>query len=101
MVRHGMRRWVERTLSEYDMPAVRPAHGPLLADRDGHLWVAEYPSAGEPPTRWRILDRDGRWLGTVNTPPGLRLTYVARNYIVGVFTDDLGVEQVRAHRLVR
>lgn len=92
-----------RTLEDSPAPETRPVFGPVLADPEGNLWVSEYrPSwAEDGPTVWTVLDPDGRWLGTVTTPPGLQLYEVGRDYVLGRRTDDLGVEHVEMYGLER
>jgi hypothetical protein len=37
----------------------------------------------------------------VETPPALRVLEIGRDYVLGVWQDDLDVEHVRMHRLDR
>jgi len=59
--------------------------------------------------QFSVFDADGVWLGRVALPPGLpwlrghNLRYpileIGRDYVLGVWVDDLGVEQVRLYRI--
>ncbi|MBT8405716.1 MAG: hypothetical protein KJP18_17800 [Gemmatimonadetes bacterium] len=102
-------------------PSSLPAHGRLLADPGGNLWVQRYrtglsddtPTSWQgkrvgpeappdaTPDRWWVFDPDGRWLGEVVTPPGLRLEVIVDDALWGVHRDAFGVETIRRHRLVR
>ena len=53
------------------------------------------------PRRWSVFDREGRWLGSVETPAGLSVREIGEDYLLGTWKDDVGVEHVRVHRLDR
>ena len=80
------------------IPETMPAYGAFLGDPDGNLWVQEYRVEGEP-ARWAVIDASGRFLGIVELPAPGRVTEIGRDYVLGVWTDDLDVEQVRLYAL--
>ena len=89
-----------------DMPRVEtfPAFGRILADRLDHLWVEEYPLPGntDGSTRvWTVFGPNGRMLGQVETPVGLRIFEIGADYILGSMADDLGIESVQLWSLDR
>ena len=58
--------------------------------------------------RFSVFRTDGAWLGYVEIPEGLpqlRVSYdmqsmeIGSDYVLGVWVDDLGVEQVRLYRI--
>ncbi len=80
-----------------------PAFAQVAADALGHLWVREYDLPGEERANplWTVFDPDGRVLGLVETPPGLRVHEIGEDHILGRATDSLGVEYVQMWRLHR
>lgn len=80
------------------IPETMPAYGRFLGDPDGNLWVQEYRVEGEP-ERWAVIDASGRLLGIVELPAPGRVTEIGGDYVLGVWTDDLDVEQVRLYAL--
>lgn len=82
-------------------PGRRPAHGGLLVDRLGYLWVAEWTVLAEAPRQWTVLDPSGRWLGEVAMPGGFTPLDVGQDRVVGVMRDALDVEYVVAYPLDR
>lgn len=82
------------------LPETLPAHGDMLVDPEGYLWVADY-SLEDEPTTWWVFTAAGRWLGAVDIPPGGRLTQIGRDFVLGVWKDEMDVEHVRMYRLVR
>lgn len=92
-----------------------PAFGRFVIALDGHIWVAPYQTAeqlesddaersaqsanGARP--WSVFDPDGRWLGTVAMPEGLRVTEIGADYVLGVWTDELDIPYVRLHSVVK
>ena len=81
-----------------DMPLVDsyPAYSGILSDRLGNLWVQEYRSPV-----WTVFDREGRVQGLVEVPSDLRIFEIGRDYILGRFSDALGVEYVQVWALDR
>jgi len=82
-----------------------PAFASLRADALGWLWAEVFePDPVEHrdvPRTWILFDPEGRARGTVSTPPGLEVIEVGADYVLGLWTSDLDVEQVRRHRLHR
>ncbi|MEX0891788.1 MAG: hypothetical protein WEB88_06415 [Gemmatimonadota bacterium] len=95
------RQELERALAETEFPAARPAYSSVLTDARGNLWVGEYRIDLQPPERWLIFEPEGRLLGTLTLPPGVRILAVADDTLWGRATGDLGVEQVVAYTLER
>ncbi|MFQ5679843.1 MAG: hypothetical protein ACE5HP_10350 [Gemmatimonadota bacterium] len=79
-----------------------PAHGTrLLVDAEGDLWVEEFAAPTDPERAWSVFDPGGRFLGRVAVPEPLRICDVGRDYVLGVWTDALGVESVREYELLK
>ncbi len=86
-----------------DMPLVEsyPAFAEIVADLAGYLWVLEYRMFGEGPAVWTVFDPEGRIQGLVETPPGLEVLEIGADYLLGLVTDELGVEYVHVWALDR
>ncbi len=97
------RRALREQLAEVPMPETLPAFDEIMADALGHLWVQEYDLPGEDRANplWTVFDPEGRVLGFVETPSGLRIYEIGEDYILGRATDDLGVEYVQVWSLDR
>ena len=80
-----------------------PAFGPVMGDALGHLWVADFkrPADEYAGTLWTVFDDEGRMLGLVRTPGGTTVFEIGEDYILGLGTDDLGVEYVEVWGLDR
>lgn len=100
----------ERLLAQIDAslpdPTTRPAYGALLVDEPGHLWVGEYPwggaaGRGAVSRVWTIFDPEGRMLGEVRVPEGVRLLQVGEEHLLGARRDADGSERVLLYDLVR
>lgn len=91
------RQSLREQLAEVPMPETFPAFDDIVADALGHLWVREYDLPGEErgSPLWTVFDPEGRVLGFVETPPGLRIYEIGGDHILGRATDDLGVEYVQ------
>ncbi len=80
-----------------------PAFSRVLSDAAGNLWVREYdfPREERPAPLWTVFDPEGRVLGFVETPKGLRIDQIGEDYILGHFRDELEVEYVQVWPLER
>ena len=103
----------------YVYPDRYPRFGRLVAAPERRLWVMAYPPVKEPfihwrlwrppndlvvedgGARWTIVDRDGRPIAELRTPPGFFLFEVGDDYILGLSKDDLERESVELYRLRR
>jgi hypothetical protein len=98
---------VQRSLYEHfygldlPIPEYLPAYQQLLVDDEGHLWVEGHRLPWETQPHWRVFDPDGRWLGTVETPVGVRPYQIGRDFLLGRHRDDLGVERIRVYDLAK
>jgi hypothetical protein len=84
--------------SSIPLPERLPAYEQVLLDRAGNLWAAEYLVLEETPL-WQVFDPQGRWLGSVAMPPGGWISEIGKDYVLGTWRDDLGVERVRMYGL--
>ena len=98
-----------RRLDEYVAPQL-PAARSLLTDALGNAWVEPFPIPGGDQAPYLVFRRDGVLLGSVALPPGLKrgtvplfdpALEIGEDYVLGVWVDDFGVEQVREYRLVK
>jgi len=86
-------------LDEMPFPETMPAYSDIRADPEGNLWVADYRRPGDDQPRWNVFDSDGRWLGTVEGPPGFHVYEIGAHYVLGRHSDEMDVERVRLYDL--
>ncbi|MCU0620533.1 MAG: hypothetical protein MUC69_03400 [Gemmatimonadales bacterium] len=82
-------------------PDSLPAHGEMVADRGGALWIRVTAHVGDPASRWDVYAADGPWLGTVALPDRTTPLDIGPDWIVLRRVDADGVEHVALHRLRR
>jgi hypothetical protein len=104
----AMPRW-----SDFPLPRVKPLYFGIQIDGERNLWIQEYPTysggfpelistqVGQEPQRWNVHDFSGKRLGTATMPDGFELHAVSDGVAIGVFRDAVGVESVRAYRLLK
>lgn len=86
------RRWETTPVAE-----AKPAHGRLLFDSAGRLWVnrwdlwADHLNDGP---EWWVFDREGRMMATARMPEGFRAFGFADSAVLGSVQDQMGVERV-------
>lgn len=95
------RRSIERLFTISVFPERLPAHGRILTDALGNLWVEHFRRPGDEANRWSVFEADGLLLGVVDLPGGLELYQVGRDFVLGRWQDDLEVEHVRLYPLVK
>ena len=79
-----------------------PAYGDVIRlDTEGNLWVPEYSRPGEYPRVWSVFAESGRFLGVVDVPDGLALHDIGSHYVLGLRTDQDGVQYVQPHELIK
>lgn len=95
------RAYSERVLELMSYPSELPPYRDLIADGEGNVWVEHYRAAPEEQPRWSVFGADGRWLGEVATPAGLRIHEIGAGYVLGVWTDEVGIEYLRLYELLK
>lgn len=92
----------ERLLEvDLERPEFAPAYHRLLVDSRRNLWLERFRVPDEPTPVWDIVDPDGRWLGSITTPPLLRIQRIGEDYILGVYEGLAGAPRIRLHALNR
>lgn len=82
-------------------PPTYPAYRDIAADAAGNLWVRNYTRPSDEDARLSVFDPDGRWVTVVDVPDDLQVLEIGVDYLLGVWTDELGVEYVRLYGINR
>ena len=81
-----------------------PPFTALALQEGGRVWRELYdPATAENgPSRWVVTDPSvpGDFGGTVVLPPGFRPYDIGRDYVLGVWSDEMGIEFVRLYDLI-
>lgn len=103
MGRNGWSRGdAEWTLDAIPNPTTLPPFQSLQVDEVGWIWAELYHwDRTRPSGEWMIFDPEGRARGTLRTPEGLRIQRIGRDFLLGVHSDELGVEEVRRYAIRR
>ena len=88
----------ERLLRQTVFPERKPFFTGVMVDAGGNIWVRR-PSARDAQAPWDVFEAGGRWLGTVMTPAGVRVTQIGQDFIVGTWEDEMDVPHVRLYHL--
>jgi hypothetical protein len=88
----------EQLIKNITFPEHKPYFTALGVDPAGNAWVRRNDDP-DAETLWDVFDAEGRLLGTVTTPAGLRVTQIGQDFIVGTWSDELEVPHVRVYRL--
>jgi hypothetical protein len=97
----GFRPNLERLFQDIPFPSTFPAFADLQVDPLGDVWVLESSRPGDTRHRWTVFAPFGSVLGVVETPAGLAVRQIGRDYVLGTWHDDLDVEHVRLYDLQR
>lgn len=77
-----------------------PAFSSLMLGTDGRLWVAPYRKPGQEPRRWMAFEPDGTFSCHLERVP-ISISEIGADYVLGVQSDELGVQTVAMYRLGR
>jgi len=78
-----------------------PTFDELMVDDEGFVWARFYSIDPGVSRQWVVFGHDGRALGTVEVPAELRVEQFGDGFVLGLWSDSLGVEYVRRHALLR
>ena len=88
------------TYAEMPLPEIMPAFSRLLVDEVGWLWAELYRFDVRAPVTWLVFGPNGEGFGSVDMPPDLDIRQIGRDFVLGVWHDELEVEYVRRHALI-
>lgn len=94
--------WVRERLGQYrslELPESLPAYTLVIIADTGDLWAQRYRMRGESMDHWDVFAADGVHLGRVEVAASFRIEEVSRGQVVGIATDELGVERVEVRDL--
>jgi hypothetical protein len=104
---------LESVQAEIPVPATVPAfgsayyvrQGPVVMDvtmdEAGNLWVLEYAWHRNEVTHWSIFGGDGVAVAKLTLPAGFQPLYIGTEHIVLLTRDEVDVESVQVHRIVK
>ena len=95
----SIRRSIDR-YREMSLPASLPGYTGLVFADTGEIWARRYSEMGAATIRWDVFATGGGYLGRVEVPGSFRIEEVTRGQVLGISTDDLGVERAQLYDLV-
>lgn len=97
----AMRRVQQAALENPPHRATLAAFTRVLVDGAGNVWMEEFRIDPQQAGTWTVLDPGGRWLGQVTAPAGVEVLQIGRDAVLGRTRDELGVERITVHPLLR
>ncbi len=89
-----------RGIRDHQHPQTLPVFSTFRLDARGQVWVSRFRAPGQQTRELDVFDRHGVHRATLTVPRAFRLTDSGPDFVLGVWTDDLGVQQVRRYRIV-
>lgn len=94
------RKRIERTFQEARTNVgSMPFYADARFDIDHNLWVQDFRGPDDPQPAWTVFDATGRMLGGMALPDRFRPMHIGRDFIVGIWKDEMDVEYVRMYNL--
>ncbi len=90
---------LEEGLDRHEGPL--PYWDSFFVDRGGNVWLREYGLPTEPSERWRVLTREGTFVGWVEVPEAVAVLDVTDDRILAVRLDELDVPTVVMMELLK
>jgi len=87
-------------LSDYELDTTQPLplFNGIIGSESGNVWIAPFtPRQAATTGGWRVAGRDGGWLGVVEFARPIRILRVSDELILGVHTDELGVQTIAVY----
>jgi len=84
-----------------DAGKVVPPFGAVEIDDAGNFWFEDYDDLIRTPGTWSVHDPEGRLIARVRMPERFQPMHIGRDFVLGVERDELDVEHVRLHRLLK
>jgi hypothetical protein len=81
-------------------PDSLPIFSDLLVGADPRLWVQRYRAPTDVSQEWLVFQPSGELSATFAMDSSLRLLDAGRDYAIVQATDEMGVEEIRMHRLL-
>ncbi len=78
-------------------PEFFPAFTALISDDWDRLWAKRFAQPGQATSEWWVF-QDGRWGARLRVEGAFTLMDVSGDRAVGVWRDELGVEEIRVYR---
>ncbi|MDE0257842.1 MAG: hypothetical protein OXR82_05570 [Gammaproteobacteria bacterium] len=88
-----------RRFREMPLPDRLPAWNSLVIADGGEIWARRFAIRGAETVVRDVFAADGRFLGQVVGPAGLRIQHIVGGRLTVISTDDLGVERVEVYEL--
>jgi hypothetical protein len=93
------REQVLEVLDQVPVPKFRPPFSRIFLDPEGDLWVEKGPGPGDLAI-FLVFDPEGALLGRVEVPP-VRVLGIGKDYVLGVYEDEVGVQYLQVYELLR
>lgn len=89
------RRQVRGFFREHDFPERLPAHGRLLLDPRGWLWIESSGLEGVGASnQWRVMSPEGSEVASLSFPEQFSPVFIGLDVVAGIVTDTAGQESV-------
>jgi hypothetical protein len=90
------RQSIDQRLSQFRFADRKGLFTNLHTDAEENLWV-QLLGTYRGPQEFLVIDRRGRVLGEIRMPEQFQVTQFGSDFVLGIATDDLGVEYVRMY----
>jgi hypothetical protein len=97
----GVRSRLQAAYEQMPLPTEFPMLDRVFVDAEENVWIRRFRIRSSDSQVWHVFDFGGTLTGTIHVPPGLDVRTVHRDRLLGRWTDDMGVQSIRAYRLDR
>jgi hypothetical protein len=92
----------EQRYATVPFPKTLPAHGALVVDVLGNLWIQDYPRPTSTTVAWSVFNVQGQEIAMATLPTNLEVYEIGNDYVLGRYFDpEEAIPQVRLYTLRR
>ena len=92
---------IQAVLQELKAPTRFPLVDAIRADVSGHLWIKTYDNFSTATATWLVVTETGKAVAAIAMPRALDVREIGADYVLGIASDDDGVQHVVLYDLIR
>lgn len=90
---------IRREVAQFELPDSLPAYSDIRVGAGGVIWIRAFHAPWRPNRTWWAFLPNGEWAWELELEPDFEVSEFGPGEVLGVASDELGVEAVRGYRM--